>query len=134
MAKIVYDLTVDRKRTPLSSSIVKAKIANNEVKVKGKQPKAKREEKPATAEKQKAEETKPKAETKKPTFTDEQFLEALKAVGHPATSREVSDKLGFDPDKGRAIVRRAMDKLIAEGKVVSVESPKKPVKQLYKLA
>lgn len=118
MAKIVYDPTADRKRTPLSSSIVKAKIANNEVKVKGKQPKAKREEKPATAEPEK-----PKVE-KKPTFTDEQFIAVLKAIDHPATSREISDKLGIaDPEVGRQMVRTRMAKLAEEGKIKISQAP-----------
>ena len=70
--RLVYDPTKERGRkaeTPLASEVVKAKIANNEVKVKGKQPKAKREtkakEKPKTAEPEK-----PKA-VKEPAIKDE---------------------------------------------------------------
>jgi hypothetical protein len=112
MAKLVCDPTVDRKHTPLASNVVKAKIANNEVKVKGKQPKAKREEKPATAEPEK-----PKTvETTK--FSDEQFLAALKTIDHPATSREISDKLGIEnPEVGRQMVRTRMGVLAEQGKV-----------------
>lgn len=62
--------------SPLDSKTVKAKIANNEVKVKDKQLKAKRETKAAEPEKSKAE--------KKASFTDEQFLEALRKIGKPA--------------------------------------------------
>lgn len=117
--RLVYDPTKDRGRkaeTPLASDVVKAKITNNEVKVKGKQPKAEREtkakEKPQTAEPEK-----PKAE-KKPSFTDEQFLAALKAIDHPATSRKIVDKLGIgDKEYGRALVRREMTRLADEKKV-----------------
>ena len=52
--------------SPLDSKVVKAKIANNEVKVKGKQLKAKCETKPKTAE---PKEQKPKTE-KKAVFTE----------------------------------------------------------------
>jgi len=132
--RLVYDPTKDRGRkaeTPLASEVVKAKITNNEVKVKGKQPKAKREtkakEKPKTAEPEK-----PKVE-KKPSFTDEQFIEALRKTGKPASSREVSDVLGIaDPEVGRQFVRSRMAKLIEEGKVEAVESEKKNIGKLYK--
>ena len=64
------------------------------------------------------------------------FLAALKAIDHPASSREVSDKLGIsDPDKGRGLVRREMEKLIADKKVATVEPEGKTrVSKLYKLA
>jgi len=122
MAKVVYDPTVDRKQkpTPLASDVVKAKIANNEVKIKGKTSKAKRE----TKAKETAEPEKKPAKLGKPTFTDEQFIEALKAIGHAATSREISDKLGIkDADRGRQLVRTHMAKLEEEGKVVIKEAP-----------
>jgi hypothetical protein len=58
----------------------------------------------------------------------------LKAIGHQATSREVSDKLGIkDPDKGRGIVRKRMEKLIKARKVKSVEPGDVYAKQLYVL-
>jgi hypothetical protein len=136
--RLVYDPTKDRGRkaeTPLASEVVKAKIVNNEVKVKGKQPKAKREtktkEKPAIAE---PKPEKPKAE-KKPTFTDEQFIETLRKIGKPATSREVSDALGIaDPEVGRQLVRSRMAKLAEEGKVKITEAEKGRAKKVYSLA
>jgi predicted ArsR family transcriptional regulator len=43
-------------------------------------------------------------------------------------------KLGIkDPDQGRAMVRKRMDKLIAEGKVKSVEPKEGRAKKLYAL-
>lgn len=107
--------------SPLDSKIVKAKITNNEVKVKGKQPKAKRETK--AAEPKAAEPAKLKR-GKASTFTDEQFIEALKKIGHAATSREISDKLGIkNPDFGRQLVRTRMKKLNEEGKIYISEAP-----------
>jgi hypothetical protein len=108
--------------SPLDNKIVKAKIANTEVKVKGKQPKVKHEtkanEKPKTAEPEKL-----KAE-KKTVFTDEQFIEALKKIGHAATSREISDTMGIkDPDVGRQLVRSRMKKLNEAGKIYISEAP-----------
>jgi len=55
--------------------------------------------------------------------SDEQMLAALTAIyqrtGKPATSRQISDELGIeDADFGRGAVRRAMKKLMSEGKVV----------------
>lgn len=129
MLKQVYDPTEDRKHkseSPLNSEAIKEKIQNNQVKVKGKQRRAKREEKPATAEPQPAKEPeKPKAPVREPAIKDEQFLQALKEIGKPATSREISDKLGIsDPDVGRQLVRSRMAKLAEEGKVVINEAPK----------
>jgi hypothetical protein len=79
------------------------------------------------------------AAPEKPKLTaisDEQFLEVLKQIDHPASSREVSDKLDLDPDKGRAFVRNRMKKLIKDGKV-KAEQPakdtKRKVKELYSL-
>jgi hypothetical protein len=83
-------------------------------------------------EKPAAEAAEPKPE--KPKIPDEQFIAALKAIGHPASSREISDALGIEnADFGRALVRREMEKLIKEGKVVAVESEKKNIGKLYKL-
>jgi hypothetical protein len=83
--------------------------------------------------------TEPEAKKPKPSFTtisDEQFLEALKQLGKPASSREISDALGIkDPDKGRGIVRVRMAKLIKEGKVKAVEPAEKmKVAKLYSVA
>lgn len=68
-------------------------------------------------------------------FSDEQFIAALKAIGHPATSREVSDKLGIaDPDLGRALVRGVMERLIKDGKVIAEESAEGVhAKKVYRL-
>jgi len=162
MAREVYDPTADRKAAKKGVKVFIASPKEGEEKKtvtfdakagpKGtatvkKETKKAEETKPKEAEKSKAAEPeKPKAEAKekksatakpkaekKPTFTDDQFMETLKAVGHPATSRGVSDKLGFDPDVGRGIVRARMERLIAEKKVVAVESGKKNIGKLYKL-
>jgi len=102
----------------------------------GKKKTAKREEKAIEKPAAEAEPKPEAAATAKLSFTDEQFLEALKQIGKPASSRKVSDKLGItDADKGRAIVRRAMEKLIEEKKVVAVEPEAQTrVGKLYKLA
>jgi cell division septation protein DedD len=112
MAKTVYDPTNDRKANgPTDSKAVNDKIKNGNVKVKGK---AKRETKAAEPKPEKPKDEKPK----KPTFTDEQFIVALKAIDHPATSREIVDKLGIeDKEYGRALVRREMASLADEKKV-----------------
>ena len=84
--------------------------------------------------KEKAE--KPKAKPKFTAISDDQFIAALRGIGKPATSREISDALGFkDPDKGRGIVRGRMKKLIKEGKVKAEEpkDEKTRAKQLYNL-
>lgn len=120
MLKQVYDPTA--KQNPMDSKAVNEKIKNGDVKVKSRR--AKREETTA------AKTTEPKQE-EAPKYD---FLAALKEIGHPATSREISDKVGIsDPDKGRAIVRREMEKLIVEKKVEAVKSEKKNVGKLYKL-
>jgi len=69
-----------------------------------------------------------------PTEKDlEGFLAALKRLGKPSTSREVSDALGIkDADKGRALVRRVMAKLAEEGKVKITEAEKGRAR-LYRL-
>ena len=101
---------------PRNKGIVVEKINNGEVKVKGKR---KAQEKP------KAVKTKP-AQHGKLDFTTEQLIEAVKAVGHAASSREISDKLGIkDPDQGRAYVRTRMAALIKEGKVKGEAPPEK---------
>jgi hypothetical protein len=84
-----------------------------------KKDKKSKKEKPKIAEPEK-----PKAE-KKPSFTDEQFLEALRKIGKPATSREVSDALEIaDSEVGRQLVRSRMKKLAEEGKVKVTEAEK----------
>jgi hypothetical protein len=53
-------------------------------------------------------------------FSDDQFIEALRGIGKPATSRDVVNALGItDFDYGRALVRRTMERLEKEGKVKS---------------
>jgi len=88
--------------------------------------KAKREEKAA--------EPKP---TTEPTKHDlEGFLAVLKRLGKPSSSREISDALGIkDADSGRALVRRVMARLIAEGKVKGEKPTEKArEKLLYSVA
>jgi hypothetical protein len=56
-------------------------------------------------------------------FTEEQIIEATRAVGHPAVSREISDKLGIkDADQGRAYVRSRMAALVKSKKIVTSET------------
>jgi len=76
----------------------------------------------------KREEKEKLAEPEKPTFTDEQFIEALRKIGKPASSREISDALGIeDAEYGRALVRRVMERLTKEAKVVA-EEPKEKIR------
>jgi dephospho-CoA kinase len=77
-----------------------------------------------------------KAAAKAPKFSDEQLIAALKAIGHPATSREVSDALHIaDPDYGRSMIRARMDELAKVGKVKMVDAPKDTrFKKLYEVA
>ena len=66
------------------------------------------------------------SQREKPSFTQAQLIEAVKAVGHAATSREVSDKLNIvDPDKGRAYVRSRMAALMRDKKILGVEPEEK---------
>lgn len=70
------------------------------------------------AEKPKA--TQPKGEREKLEFTEAQIIAAVKAIGHAATSREISDKLGIkDVDRGRGYVRTRMLALVKDGKIVT---------------
>jgi hypothetical protein len=108
---------------PREKEIIVEKINNGNVKVKGQKPKAKTQE----PEKPKAEQ--PAVEQQKPAsasarekleFTEEQIIEATRAVGHPAVSREISDKLGIkDADQGRAYVRSRMVALVKDEKIVT---------------
>lgn len=53
--------------------------------------------------------------------------------GTPLTSREISDAAGItDPELGRAAVRNAMKRLIADGKVVDVQPEKGRAALVYK--
>ena len=71
-----------------------------------------------------------------PKPTDETFIQVLRELGKPATSREISDALGFaNPDYGRAFVRRAMERLAKNGKVLIAEAPEDVrAKRLYSSA
>jgi len=106
---------------PMDKGAVVTKINNGEVKVKGKQthvPKAKtpKVEKPATSAE------KAQATREKLNFTEAQLIAAVKSVGHAASSREVSDKLGIkDPDQGRAYVRSRMAALMKNKKIPGIE-------------
>jgi len=55
-------------------------------------------------------------------FTEQQIIDAVKAAGHPASSREVSDKLGIkDADQGRAYIRSRMAALMKNKKISGIE-------------
>jgi hypothetical protein len=101
----------------MAKEVVNEKIKNGEVKVKGAQkPKV---EKPKV-EKPKAEQAKPALEREKLEFTEAQIIAAVKAIGHAASSREISDKLGIkDPDQGRGYVRSRMVALVKDKKIVT---------------
>lgn len=97
-------------------------INNGEVKVKSAHtranPKVKAQEKPKAQKPA----TKAQATRGKLDFTTEQLIETIKAVGHAASSREISDKLGIaDPDQGRAYVRSRMAGLMKNKKVLAIE-------------
>jgi hypothetical protein len=137
--QLVYDPTKDR-QGPRNKAKVLEKLDNGKLKDKYHKSTtaSKQETKPKVEEKkhEKKAAEQPKAEQKGKIakFSDEQFVEALKAIGHAATSREVSDKLGIkDPDLGRQMVRQRMAKLIQDGKVKSVEPKEGRAKQLYAL-
>jgi hypothetical protein len=98
----------------MDKGTVAMKINNGEVKVKGKR---KAQEKP----KAQKPEAKP-VQHEKLGFTTEQLIEVVKSVGHAASSREISDKLGIkDPDQGRAYVRSRMQALVKDKKIVLTE-------------
>jgi protocatechuate 3,4-dioxygenase beta subunit len=86
--------------------------------------KAKREQAaaPAANATPQAATTAKQATREKLEFTTEQILEATRSVGHPAVSREISDKLGIkDPDQGRAYIRARMAALVKDKKIVTSE-------------
>jgi hypothetical protein len=102
-------------QTPRDKETVVEKITNGDVKVKGAQ-------KSKLKVKQQAKPAKTTATREKLQFTTEQIVDAVRAVGHPAVSREISDKLGIkDPDQGRAFVRTRMLALIKDAKIVTSE-------------
>lgn len=104
---------------PREKEIVVEKIKNGDVKVKGTRthvPKREHNDVPAKAEKAKV----PAVVRENLAFTEAQTIAAVKAVGHAATSREISDKLGFnDPDQGRGYIRTRMAALVKDGKIVT---------------
>jgi len=74
--------------------------------------------------------TQPKVERSKATqsaperekleFTEAQLIAAVKAIAHPASSREISDKLGIkDADQGRGYVRTRMAALVKSEEIVT---------------
>jgi hypothetical protein len=105
--------------SPMDKETVVEKIKNGEVKVKGAQkPKV---EKPKV-EKPKAEQAKakPAAERENLQFSEAQLIAAVKAIGHAASSREISDKLGIkDADQGRGYIRTRMAALVKDKKIVA---------------
>jgi len=59
-------------------------------------------------------------------FTEQQIIDAVKSAGHPASSREISDKLGVkDADQGRAYVRSRMSALVKDKKIATNEPTEK---------
>jgi len=100
--------------SPMEKEAIIDKIKNGNVKVKGAQkPKI---EKPK-AEKAKA---KPALQRENLQFTEAQLIAAVKAIGHAATSREISDKLGIkDADQGRGYVRTRMAALVKSEEIVT---------------
>lgn len=102
-------------QTPRDKETVVEKINNGDVKVKKAQ-----KSKPKVKQQKKSAQT--TATREKLQFTTEQILEATRSVGHPAVSREISDKLGIkDPDQGRAYVRGRMAALVKDGKIKTSE-------------
>jgi hypothetical protein len=89
------------------------KIKNGNVKVKGAQ-------KPKATPKPKTEQAKPALERENLQFTEAQLIAAVKAIGHAASSREISDKLGIkDADQGRGYVRTRMAALVKSEEIVT---------------
>jgi hypothetical protein len=67
-----------------------------------------------------------KTQNEKLNFSTEQLITAVQSIGHPASSREISDKLGVkDPDQGRAYIRTKMASLKKEGKIAYVKPTEK---------
>jgi hypothetical protein len=100
---------------PREKEIIVEKIKNGDVKVKAAQ-------KPKATPKPKTEQAKakPALERENLQFTEAQLIAAVKAVGHAATSREISDKLGIkDADQGRGYVRTRMAALVKSEEIVT---------------
>ena len=107
------------KNSPMDKEIVVEKINNGNVKVKGTQKPKANTQKP-----------KPKAEQPKEAksvleFSEAQIIAAVKSVGHPASSREISNMLKIvDPERGRAYIRARMLGLVKDGKIVTSKPDK----------
>jgi hypothetical protein len=102
-------------QSPRDKEAVVEKIKNGDVKVKKAQ-----KSKPKGKQQEKATQT--AATREKLQFTTEQILEATRSVGHPAISREISDRLGIaDADQGRSYVRARMVTLVKDGKIKTSE-------------
>ena len=70
--------------------------------------------------------SKTKTQNAKLNFSTEQLITAVQNVGHPASSREISDKLGIkDADQGRAYIRTKMATLKKESKIAYVKPAEK---------
>jgi len=109
------------KNSPMDKEAIIEKINNGNVKMKGARDQKPKAEKPKV-EKPKAEKAKakPAIEREKLQFSGAQIIEAVRAVGHPASSREISDKLGIkDPDQGRAYVRTQMAAFVKDKDIVT---------------
>lgn len=104
---------------PREKETIVEKINNGNVKVKGSQkPQVTTQTHVSKADQGKS--AKPASTREKLEFTEARIIEAVKAIGHPATSREISDKLGIaDPDQGRGYVRSRMAALMKSKKIVT---------------
>jgi len=101
---------------PRDKGTVIEKINNGNVKVKDAQKPKVNTQKPTP----KAEQAKPASEREKLEFSEAQIIAAVKAIGHAAISREISDKLGIkDPEQGRGWVRSRMAALVKDKKIVT---------------
>ena len=95
------------------------KINNGNVKVKAKAhvPEV---EKPKVEKPKAGQATAPAVEHEKLEFSEAQIIDAVKSVGHAASSREISDKLRIkDPEQGRGYVRSRMAALVKDKKIVT---------------
>jgi hypothetical protein len=102
--------------SPMDKEAIIEKINNSNVKMKGARDQKPKVEKPK-AEQAKA---KPALQRENLQFTEAQLIAAVKAIAHPASSREISDKLGIkDPDQGRGYVRTRMLALVKSKEIVT---------------
>jgi hypothetical protein len=114
--------------SPMDKEIVNGKIDSGEVKVKKAQAQRKPKIEKPKAEQvtvEKGKEAKIAVEHEKLEFMEAQIVAAVKSVGHAASSREISDKLGIaDPEQGRGYVRTRMLSLVKDGKIVTSKPDK----------